>query len=392
MKISDKILIFLSMTAVMAGCNKSYLTTGGDEIEVEIGNHYIHFDTGITTRASLYEHDDNILEADFYVLGYQYKGAWGTYKVQAEPNVFYTNAENPQLQLPLYVDYEEGIYSYSNPQKWTGNTYSFFGYYPTNNTNITLFERDNDGNLLTEGEPYIIYDISGSNKTVDPDKMVDVMTATSIEKTLLGAIQSDGVVMDFKHRLSAIEVCARNYYEGFDHDNDGDAENPTPRKPVSVEITDLGIELSNITYTSAYIYLDHTRSPLTTDKKATPVAGGAKLTYQYVNSTNPVEIKPNIGLQYVSKDEDIMLLIPQSDYLNCKLTSLSFRTKYQDDSGKWVKLSDTTYPVTDFKFTKELLESHRYYIDLTFTSDAVSVNISATEEWDRKDDIKHTFE
>ena len=382
----------------MAGCNKSYLTTGSDEIKVEIGNHYIHFDTGITTRASLYEHDDNILEADFYVLGYQYKGAWGTYKVQAEPEVFYSDRQHTQLQLPLKVSYADGIYSYSPTQKWTGETYSFFGYYPANSeektyNNITLFERDNNGGIISkEGEPYIIYDLSGSNNTIDPEKMVDVMTATSIDKTLLGAIQSDGVVMNFKHRLSAIEVCARNYYESFDHDNDGDGEGTTPRKPVYVEITDLGIELSNITYTSAYIYLDHTRSPLTTDKKATPVAGGAKLTYQYVNSSNPVEIKPNIGLQYVSKDEDIMLLIPQSDYLNCKLTSLSFRTKYQDDSGKWVKLSDTTYPVTDFKFTKELLESHRYYIDLTFTSDAVSVNISAAEEWDRKDDINHTFE
>ena len=383
----------------MAGCNKSDLITGGDETGAEIGNHYIHFDTGITTRASLYEHDDNILEADFYVLGYQYKGTWGANKVMAEPNVFYSNADNSQLQIPLYVDYEEGIYSYSNPQKWTGNTYSFFGYYPTNNTNITLFERDNKGGIISkEGEPYIIYDLSGNNNTVNPDKMVDVMTATSIDKTLLGAIQSDGVVMNFKHRLSAIEVCARNYYEGFDHDNDGDAEGSTPRKPVYVEITDLGIELSNISYTSAYIYLDHTRSPLTTDKKATPVAGGAKLTYQYVNSTNPVEIEPNTGLQYVSNDDNIMLLIPQSDYLNCKLTSLKYKTKYQNDNGNWITLSTVDYlqldpaPVSEFKFTKELLESHRYYIDLTFTSDAVSVNISAAEEWDRKDDIEHTFE
>ena len=49
------------MTAVMAGCNKSDLITGGDETGAEIGNHYIHFDTGITTRASLYEHDDTSL-------------------------------------------------------------------------------------------------------------------------------------------------------------------------------------------------------------------------------------------------------------------------------------------------------------------------------------------
>ena len=72
----------------------------------------------------------------------------------------------------------------------------------------------------------------------------------------------------------------------------------------------------------------------------------------------------------------------------------------QDDNGNWVYLHEGTntedfeFSPTDLNinFSKQLIEGRRYYIELTFTSDAVSVNIIAADEWDDKDDIRHEFE
>ena len=54
----------------------------------------------------------------------------------------------------------------------------------------------------------------------------------------------------------------------------------------------------------------------------------------------------------------------------------------------------------DINFSKELIEGRRYYIELTFTSDAVSVNIVAADEWNfidkdgdgKSDNIDYEFE
>jgi hypothetical protein len=94
-----------------------------------------------------------------------------------------------------------------------------------------------------------------------------------------------------------------------------------------------------------------------------------------------------------------ILLIPQTEFLHGAL-ELVYKKKYQDDNGKWVYLhegnntEDFEFAPTDLNinFSKQLIEGRRYYIELTFTSDAVSVNIIAADEWDDKDDIRHEFE
>ena len=46
---------------------------------------------------------------------------------------------------------------------------------------------------------------------------------------------------------------------------------------------------------------------------------------------------------------------------------------------------------TAFDFDRGLLEGRRYFIQINFTSDAVSVNIIAADEWNEKPQVNHEF-
>lgn len=384
MKIHNIVLASLAAVALV-GCNNDVErpTEWGDiNIPLDPSKHYIHFDADVSTRGALIE--GSILQDDFKVFGYQYPGLWEAESVLATPNVF---DANPQL-----VEYEGGIFTYGTPKKWTGNRYSFFGYYPSEHTNIKLF----DDGTVKQGTPYITYTLPDDN---DPTKLIDVMTASYIDT---GVASSASVPMQFHHRLSAIDVGARNYYE-YDHDND----KATAPKLVTIEITKLIVNLTNVVNTSAKIYLDHTIPSVYPENQAR----GSKV-YAMVNINTPwavptFDVVPNtkedraIRLVTTQSGENAssILLIPQTEFLHGAI-ELVYKKKYQDDNGNWVCLhegdntEDFEFSPTDLNinFTKQLIEGRRYFIELTFTSDAVSVNIIAADEWDDKDDIRHEFE
>ena len=237
-----RLSILLSMCSVAAiiSCSKNIISPvpGGDEnIPLAPMQRYIHFDADITssaaTRGALVE--GNILQDHFAVLGYQYSGYWSAEKVFATPNVF--------DHTPQVVRYEDGIFTYGTPKVWTGNRYSFFAYYPANHNAITLF----DNGTAKQGDPYIIYKLPISS---DPRDLIDVMTAEYINT---GVASSASVALSFRHRLSAVDVGARNYYK-YNHDDNVE----TPDKLVTIEIVNLEVNLTNISSTSAKIYLDHT--------------------------------------------------------------------------------------------------------------------------------------
>ena len=224
------IFIQLLLMVSLTGCDKmSNISTIVNE-PLDPSKNYIHFDADISTRGALVE--GNLLNNTFAVIGYQHRGEWEAEKIFAVPNVF---DNTPQI-----VTYSDGIFSYSPMKVWTGNKYSFFGYYPSdNNTQMTL--------TANQGDPYITYKLPDDN---DPTKLIDVMTADYINT---GIAASASVAMPFRHRLSAIDVGARNYYE-YNHDGDP----ATPNRDVTIEITRLIVNLTNIVNTSAKIYLDHT--------------------------------------------------------------------------------------------------------------------------------------
>ena len=384
MKIHNIVLATLA-AAALVGCNNDVERPsewGDINIPLDPSKHYIHFDADVSTRGALIE--GTILRDDFMVFGYQYPGLWEAESVLASPNVF---DNNPQL-----VEYQNGVFSYGTPKVWTGNHYSFFGYYPANHSNIKYF----DNNAVQQGTPYITYTLPDDN---DPTKLIDVMTASYIDT---GVASSASVPMQFHHRLSAIDVGARNYYE-YDHDNN----DSTPDKQVTIEITQLILNLTNIVNTSAKIYLDHTIPSVYPENQAK-----ASKVYAMVNINTPwavptFDVVPNtkedraIRLVTTQSGENAssILLIPQTEFLHGAL-ELVYKKKYQDDNGNWVYLhegdntNDFEFSPTDLNinFSKQLIEGRRYFIELTFTSDAVSVNIIAADEWDDKDDIRHEFE
>lgn len=384
MKIHNIVLATLAAVALV-GCNNDVERPsewGDINIPLDPSKHYIHFDADVSTRGALIE--GTILQDDFRVFGYQYPGLWEAESVLASPNVF---DANPQL-----VEYEGGIFTYGTPKVWTGNHYSFFGYYPANHSNIKYF----DNNAVQQGTPYITYTLPDSN---DPTELIDVMTASYIDT---GVASSASVPMQFHHRLSAIDVGARNYYE-YDHDNN----DSTPDKQVTIEITQLILNLTNIVNTSAKIYLDHTIPSVYPENQAR-----ASKVYAMVNGSTPwavptFDVVPNtkedrairLVTTQTGENASSVILIPQTQLVTGAI-QLVYKKKYKDDNGNWVYLHEGTntedfeFSPTDLNinFNKELIEGRRYFIELTFTSDAVSVNIIAADEWDDKDDIRHEFE
>ena len=365
-------------------------TWGDINVPLDPSQHYIHFDAGIATRGAIIE--GKLLYDDFAVLGYQYPGTWSGEELFATPNVFdYT---------PQPVSYENGVFSYGTPKVWTGNRYSFFGVYPAKHENIKIW----DGNGTKQGTPYITYTLPVDN---DPTKLIDIMTAANIDT---GIAESSYVDMEFHHRLSCIDVGARNYYK-FDHDN----STLTPDKLVTIEIILLEVSLDNIVNTSAKIYLDPN---IPTEYPQQQVR--AQQLYKMVDkatswAVNTFDVEPNsdedIKIRLISKpsgeNASSIILIPQKELVhgNVKLT---YKKKYKDDNGNWVYLHEGEN-VNDFEFSpdglalnfdKQLIETSRYYIELTFTSDAVSVNVVTAAMWDiidkdndgKADDIDHEFE
>lgn len=396
MKIYNKILGLLFLASISVGCNKSSIPEDlEEEITIELDKRYIQFNSGISTRAALVE--DLYLDADFAALGYQYRGDWGTAKLMARPNVFYQDIENTKLALPQIVTFNEddGIYTYDPIQAWTGNMYSFFGYYPAEHSSIKLFD---DGSEK-EGVPYITYTHPTDG---DPTKLVDIMTASFIDTS----IDFDSEVsMEMEHRLAAMDIRARNQYVYEEKVDEVTSINHL----VTIEITKLVFKPE--VYTKAKIYLDGS---------ATEGSASNNLTYTIVSNVSTPEwahstfdVQPNtsedIALRDITTSDGdnptTVLLIPQNTAIGGTL-ELSYKMKYlndlngngkKDDGEEYIYLengNEVTAPTTQIKdFNRILEEGYRYYIEITFTSDAVSVNIAAADAWEELDkDVKLEFE
>lgn len=366
MKVYYKILGLIFFAVLLLGCTKSAISDESGEIDINTDRNYIRFDSGISTRGALFMKD--YLDANFNVLGYQYPGTWEAASSMATPNVFQST---PQL-----VTHSDGIYTYSPIKAWTGNTYSFFGFYPSNSSYIEIF----DNGTAKEGIPYITYTVPTS---ADPSDLIDIMTASVINTDI---DVSPDVRLNMRHRLSAIDIGARNYY--VQKITNGETEES---HIVTIEITSLEMQVK--TYTSAKIYLDGTT--------ATTGTGSQTLEYQMVASAT--DIAPNstddTALRLITTDTGenatSVILVPQSNILEGKL-SMKYKKKYKNDNNSdFVYIGNEEYVEVDLAtLGRSLAEGRRYTIEFTFTSDAVSINISVVDEWDEinKDDLKHEFE
>lgn len=92
-----------------------------------------------------------------------------------------------------------------------------------------------------------------------------------------------------------------------------------------------------------------------------------------------------------------MILIPQNTPLKVNPQMQYYlrlpNGKYIQQDKKSVGDSPYTFHFTqEFSFDRPLLEGRRYFIQFNFTSDAVSVNIVAADEWDEFEQIDYEFE
>ena len=355
--------IFILFATLLCGCNDNTIDSGDEQIVVPT-KPYIYLDAGVSTRASLV--DGTVLKRNFRVYGftYDFNNKWSTYRVTAKPNVF----DN----VPQLVTHSNGNYTYSPVKEWQGGKYTFFAYYPSSL---------NSSGANVEGTPYVTY-APDFNDTAEHR---DVMTAM-FEDTSLSS--SPYVYFDFYHRLSAVDVVAMNFYEhSYD---DPDNENTVITERVTIEIVDLALQFKNVLYQEAKIYLDRS-----IPSERTPATAGTNPYYQIISSNSGSGIYINYNEDatlhpITAQNNSSMIFIPQESTELEVTTTVSYKKRrpnggyLTDENG-----NDVFTQTIETPFNQPLKEGSRYYLQMTFTSSAVSISIITSDEWD---DIKVDYE
>ena len=379
----------LCIMLLSVACNRENIIPEGDDSNIILPEKgpYIYLDAVVKnkTRGTLIE--GNELEDNFGVYGFTYNftNRWSTYRVTATPNVFKNN--NEEFIAPQEVVYGDGIYSYTPVQTWSGGKYTFFAYYPLEHQSITKSDID------VEGTPWVRY--APADFLTSTAGHIDVMTAM-FEDTSLSSSQY--VNFDFKHRLSAIDVVALNFYEY----NQNDAGGNVTSEQIKIEITDLNLTFNNLDYKAATFYLDSSIPSDTTrialndpEPSYNIISGGSKL----------IEYSTTSEFQHIDSSKTL-LFIPQTDENLEVTTTVSFKKK-RDNGTYLTEIPEGAVANKDYKiqdgvvtyisskttaFGQALKAGSRYFIQITFTSAAVSINILTSAEWEDLADVYHEFE
>ena len=375
MRILNYILI-LCIALLASGCDNGTISPEGDDdnvIVVPDGGPYIYLDAevGNKTKGTLIEGKELQDRFGAYGFTYDFTNRWTTYRATATPNVFKNNDGN--FVAVQEVTYDEGIYSYEPVQEWSGGKYTFFAYYPYDNDSVTASD------MVVEGTPYVIY--APEDFLTSTAYHTDVMTAMFQDTSLSS---SQYVDFDFQHRLSAIEVVALNFYE-YNHEDAGG--NVTTEK-IEIEITDLNITFENLKYKEAKLYLD---SSIPSENTSLDI--DEEPTYDIVSSgSKSIAYSSTSEFQRIDPDQTL-LVIPQTEEDLAVTTTVRFKKKRDDGTYLSEDGSETFTSSKTTEFGQALKAGSRYYIQITFTSAAVSINILTSAEWeDLAEDVYHEFE
>lgn len=355
--------IFILFASLFCACNDSTIDPSGDEQIVVPTKPYIYLDAAVSTRGTLVE--GTTLPDNFGVYGFTYafNNDWDTYKVTAKPNVFAT--------APQHVTYSNGSYKYNPIKEWDGGKYTFFAFYPSD-LNVS------DGNV--EGTPYLTYSPNFNNV----GNHIDVMTAM-FEDTSLSS--SPYVYFDFYHRLSAVDVVAMNFYE---HNYQGDNDTMVSEKIV-IELVGLSLAFENVQYKTAKIYMDK-RIP----SERTLADAGTNPSYSIYTEGSGYALAIDYNTDSTLKPVTSflgksMIFIPQENNDLTVTTNISYR-KRRPNGEYLIDETDNNNVFTVTKttpFNQPLKEGCRYYLQMSFTSSAVSISIITSDEWD---DIEVDYE
>lgn len=420
MKHIFNISLFAILAMALASCeygsNLGGNNGGSEEIEIPLTGDYITFWTDIETRADLVTTD--YIEQSLGLICYKYDptNSWGAYQVSAKPD---TDALGKDQEYPTELVYDGGSYTYGTPVSWESMKYAFFAYTPYRHSAVVPSEKE------VEKTPYVIYTLDTSNAA----NHADVITGYAVN---CYAAINKYVTFRMKHRLSAVDVAAVNYYD-YSYPSgavDTEGEPIYTTEKVTIEIESMTAMFTNLKYGSSRIYLDHNIASVPVE-----LAGGTKPEYSIVG-TDGYELKPSTSSEfdYISvAKQTTMLFIPQEDDIDNDADNLivdvkvNYKKRRPDNTYLWTVVETVTedgkereYKVdipagstdeyiatidpnpdveestitvlgrdTDGVFTtiqratfeQSLEEEYRYYALLTFTSHAVSINILTAAAW-----------
>ena len=172
---------------------------------------------------------------------------------------------------------------------------------------------------------------------------------------------------------------------------------------ITIEIADLNIAFTNLDYKAATFYLDSS-----IPSEPTPIASNdPKPSYNILSGGSKlIEYSTTSEFQHIDKSQTL-LVIPQTDEDLEVTTTVSFKKKRANGTylseipdeavlNKDYKIQDgivTYISSKTTKFGQALKAGSRYFIQITFTSAAVSINILTSAEWeDLAEDVYHEFE
>ena len=347
--------IILLFAVAFASCEKAGLAS--EEIELIPKAGYIRFSTGVSTKAPIIE---NMKSRDFGVFGYEYgmNTDWQTASPLATPETFYNQ---------LVSCSEQGVCSYdayptdpnTSLKPWElSKKYSFFAYFPYS------MEKNNPDTIIDElitlsGEnqvntPRVKYSLPFESKYLDsdgmvnPDNLLDLMTASSIDQTAGAGMIS----FTFQHRLFCVEVVGQNF-------ND-----------TNETISNLSVTFENLAYKEITVPMHMSG----TNVDYTPNDFG-DISFRLLNANESVTL-PSYGntsgaisLAGANKDK-MLMLVPQNASKNALEGYVTF-TLSGEPQSKY------------FSANLNFREGRKYTLSINITGESIVVVASEAEAWEQ---------
>lgn len=350
-------MIFLAV--MTASCEKAPVdnTSTGIELVPPLG--YISFRTNVATKTPIIT---SLKGQTFGVFGFSYSNTtdWGTARAVASPDIF--------QNMAVTCD-ENGVPSYDTDAGVAGNQltpwnllklYSFFAYYPYGNSNVVF------NNELKTDLPIVTYTLPLGSNPVNPDDLVDLMTAHAIDHDpIKDAVVSfneeyteGGPVAKFQHRLFCIEVVSQN----FNDDTNELIMNPK-------------LVISNLKYQSISVPLQRGDSKFSPTMVERPTGSG-NVTFDITETANAeITVYAQNAPEYtgpvaVSGTKNVML-IPQETMDGEVVFEL-----YNSETRVWESKSQPFESKINFE------EGKKYTLSVNFTGDAIVIVLSEAGSWE----------
>lgn len=362
MKNLSKYIVLLFAVA-MASCEKVEMKPADIELIPEAG--YIRFSTGVATKAPIIE---DMKGRNFGVLGYEYglNTSWQVARALATPQTFYNQIVSCAAN---------GVCSYDPIKKWgLAKKYSFFAYYPLTG--------ESDGKITVSEStavnmPKVTYNlplVSSASGSVNPDELLDLMTAYSIDQTA-GAGQ---VGFTFQHRLFCVEVLAQN----FNTENVvTDAEGNEIEIDADEYISDLRLTIDNLKYKGITVPMHKGDSnPVMTANDLGSVQ------FSLLSAAEEIKVPSrdeNVGeVSLCGPDADrLLMLVPQSGE---KMTGKAeFILKNSQGVTQQVSLP--------FEANMNFIEGTKYQLTISFTGASIVIAMAEAGGWVSKP-VNYDFE